>query len=99
MHGSLSVPSHALNSKLWKAVEIRESLAVAATIQQKRAPFHRLSEIGPTDFEFVEVKKVTKQNGHPVFDGKGIKDLYGRGSIYIRLTRSVFASKVSILGI
>ena len=45
-------------------------------------------DVGPEDFEFVKVvnKRVRKPDGHPVFNGTGIKDIYGRNTIYTRLT-------------
>ena len=54
-------------------------------------------DVGPEDFEFVKVvnKRVRKPDGHPVFNGTGIKDIYGRNTIYTRLTKSV--QKVSAI--
>lgn len=64
---------------------------ISSLVQEKNSLFHNLCDICSMDFEFVRVanKRVRKPDGHPVFNGSGIKDIYGRGSIYVRLTKCV----------
>ncbi len=64
---------------------------ISSLVQEKHSLFHNLCDIGPMDFEFVKVanKRVRKPDGHPVFNGSGVKDIYGRGGIYVRLTKCV----------
>ncbi len=69
---------------------------ISSLVQEKHSLFHNMCDIGPMDFEFVKVanKRVRKPDGHPVFNGSGVKDIYGRGGIYVRLTKCVSISKI-----
>ena len=71
--------------------DLRELICSLVQEKHKHSLFHNLCDICPMDFEFVRVanKRVRKPDGHPVFNGSGVKDIYGRGSIYVRLTKCV----------
>ncbi len=64
---------------------------ITSLVQEKYSPFHNLDDISSMGFEFVKVvnKRVRKPDGHPVCNGRGIKDIYGKGSIYVRLIKCV----------
>ena len=70
---------------------------IAHLLSEKESIFHNFNLIGPDDFDFVRCvnRRIRLPDGRPVYDGKGLKQLYRSGSVYIRLTRSFAKEKVS----
>ena len=74
---------------------IREE--ITHLLSQKKSIFYNFHLISPDDFEFVRCvnRRIRSPDGKPVYDGKGLKQLYRSGSVYVRLTRSFAKEKVS----